>query len=1203
MSWLKSAVGRSKAAGHDRLPPLNSRLGDWTGDFRDVNKYAEGFLDQLTLPGEISAMAYEPGMGYLAVGTSAGTVHLFGSPCVRMALTLRPALRVKHILFKSDTYLMICIDEKDNLNVYDLSRRDPHAAAMHGARRAAPGQTQMTNSDAPMRIGIHSARNVVLCAEVTSIHSMLFLGLTDGSVEAYDLERFCGTQYRIPNLWWNEEEILRRSQVPNAPSRLHTPLIIDIQTHPRDPGILLLCYEGGAVIYSIRQSTAIHVFQLRLLPGAPGPVPSAPLEEVWSERLCPATAISWSPCGTMFVMGHENGALSFWHIAEEDKPLMVRTLDDIDIDRPVLPEQLPKTSAGPREPIFKLTWSSFPEQGWYEYGAQAAGSWAGSGTAQANTSANHGSAQNGTVLTVMGGTPVDQPATSLHTFHFPPTPAASFFSASASDASARARTALRDSLQPTYVGAYRTASIVEDFCLLPRLSPHFGGTHDPYAILVLVGQDASLPSLAVQSTRRGMDVFSFPPLQGPHSYERLSLPLPLAFSGRGTILGCHMATVPVMQYRRLVQQAPNHPLGTIKYDQPMGGVAKPQVQNAKLMHAQALAQKGQPRILITWHLDGRVRLHDVSPHLLLLGEEDSRRGVVLVDPFPTQLSHLTLHVRDHVLHPSMFGMPALDTLQRFPMQIQIDHVQVAWDSLECVVSLTTGHALHYVLGSGTVINTTTSPLVDAMHQMRMDDSPADHVTEFTSLEPLANHESSGFQPNTLMSLLPGSPTCSALSDVGLYACAYGGMLVVADCRSHDIVVRAGSGNADFFSRQLGSREAKIIEHESSSEIVWQRFSVCRTVSDSILALRLLVGRANGFVTVWSFERGSLESWMGFRSDAMSLGMSGRPVYVDVVGSSGAVASATEHNMQRAELDQAREGVTSNTHDFYLLLAVYPREARLYDQVTGQRFAQADWPDPALSACIIERQNARMLAVIASNSVFILSLPRLDTVHRVQRHVPPDQEVVAATPRISLERQGDFIEITSGQQLRLWTVFGSLPHGEMPSMFLYTPRSLPLPPGAGASGYIASVASWLGSSAGQSLSAGAQIDTIICGKRRAKLPPLPPRMTLSKDNENTPIASSITEQGAGAKDAPTNSTQTSASGSWLGSYQRQFLNFASSSARAQAQLNMQLLHKRDEILSDLDESMTNLERGAKDFFKQTRNSALKAAAKDKIKTYL
>ena len=111
------------------------------------------------------------------------------------------------------------------------------------------------------------------------------------------------------------------------------------------------------------------------------------------------------------------------------------------------------------------------------------------------------------------------------------------------------------------------------------------------------------------------------------------------------------------------------------------------------------------------------------------------------------------------------------------------------------------------------------------------------------------------------------------------------------------------------------------------------------------------------------------------------------------------------------------------------------------------------------------------------------------------------------------------------------------------------------------------------------------------------------MTLSKDNESTPSAPSTTEQGAGEKDAPSNSSQASASGSWLASYQRQFLNFASSSARAQAQLNMQLLHKRDEILSDLDESMTNLERGAKDFFKQTRNSALKAAAKDKIKTYL
>lgn len=1166
MSWLKSAVGRAKAHVQDRLPPLHARLGDWTSDFRDVSKYSESFLDQLTLPGEISSMAYEPGMGYLAVGTSAGTVHIFGAPSVRMTITLRPALRVKHLLFKSDTYLMICIDEKDNLSVYDLSRRDPHGAAMHGARRAAPGVTQVVNADAPMRIGIHSARNVVLCAEVTSVHSMLLLGLTDGTVEAYDLERLSATQYRIPNLWWNEEEILRRSQVPNAPSRLHTPLIIDIQTHPRDPGTLLLCYEGGAVLYSIRESSSVHTFQLRLLPGAPGPVPNAPLEEVWSERLCPATAIAWSPCGTMFAMGHENGAISFWSIKEEDKPLLVRTLDDTDIDRPVLPEQLPRTSKGPREPIFKLTWSSFPEQGWYEYGAQAAANaWSGAPNEAEKKSEE---APSGTVLTIMGGTPVQEPATVLTTFHLPPPPAASMFASQAPESVTRERTALRDSLRPTFVGTYRTPSIVEDFCLLPRLSPHFGGTHDPYAIVVLVGQDQSLPSLAVQSTRRGMDAYTFPPQQhSSHAYNRLQLPLPLMFAGRGTVLGCHVATVPVAQYRRLVQGASDVMEGSIAPDQPMGGVAKPQLQHAKRIHAQAIAQKGRPRILITWHLDGRVRLHDISPHLLLLGEEDARRGTLLRDPFPAALPHLTMSIRDVVRNQNLMGIPALERLQRHPSQVQIERVHVAWDALESTVILTTGHVFHFALGTGTTVAATSSPLVDAMQNMSVDSSGLSHgiATEFTSLESAANLSTGGFQPNTVMQLLPGCPTCSALSDVGLYACAYGGMLVVADCRSQDMVVRAGAGSADFFSRQLGSKEDRIIENESTAEIVWLRFAVCRTAGDGGLALRLLVGRANGFVTVWTFERGSLESWLGFRSDATTLGVAGKPVYVDLLGSSGAQAQATEISLQRAQMDQEREEPVENTHDFYLLLVVWPREACFYDQVTGQRFAQADWPDPAVGAHIIERQGARMLGVVAANSIFVLSLPRFDTVHRVQRHVPPGQEVVASAPHVSLERQGDFIELTNGQQMRLWTLFGSLPHAEMPSMFLFTPRTLPLAPGAGASGYIASVAGWLGTSAGQSLSQGAQIDTIIGGKWRTKMPTLPPRMTLTKDEDE------MTQPSANAKHARDQAGQAagqqSDTGAWLGSYQRQFLNFASSSARAQANLNMQLLHKRDEILSE------------------------------------
>ena len=137
-------------------------------------------------------------------------MHIYGAPPVRVSITLRPALRVKHLVFKSDTYLLVCIDEKDNLSVYDLSRQDPHAATLRGSGRRAPptassaGANPTQIADAPLRTATHCARNAVLCVEVTAEHSHLFLGLADGTVDAYDLERCAPAPYRIPNLWWNE---------------------------------------------------------------------------------------------------------------------------------------------------------------------------------------------------------------------------------------------------------------------------------------------------------------------------------------------------------------------------------------------------------------------------------------------------------------------------------------------------------------------------------------------------------------------------------------------------------------------------------------------------------------------------------------------------------------------------------------------------------------------------------------------------------------------------------------------------------------------------------------------------------------------------------------------------------------------------------------------------------------------------------------
>ncbi|WFD31647.1 Lethal(2) giant larvae sro7 [Malassezia sp. CBS 17886] len=1178
--WLRS-VRRGLGTAAENKVPLHARLGDWTGDMRAESKYAEGLLDQLTLPGAVSAIAYEPGMGYLAVGTSVGSVHLFGAPCVRLSLTLRPAQRVKQLVFKSDTYQLICIDEKFNISIYDLSRRDPHGTVLRSqqpggtARRVPPGAAGMGGvqfqlADAPMRTGIHTARNSVLCTEVSACHSHLFLGMADGSVDTYDLDRLAPSPYRIPNLWFQQEELLRRSGVPDAPSRLHIPLIVDIAAHPKDLNLLLLCYEGGAVLYSLKDKATLMAYQLRLLPGAPGPDARAPLEHIWSERMCPATAISWSPDGDMFVVGHDNGCLSFWNMKDEDKPLVVRTLDDVDIDRPVAPEELAqRPSGGPREPIFKLAWSGFPPQGWY-------GSAAPEG-ADAPTC--------GSVLTVMGGTTAQQTAASLCTLHLPPAAPASsgLWTSTSPEALHRVRVALQQSLVPQHVLTYRTSAIVEDFILLPRISPHYRNTFDPYAIVVLVGPDDALPSVASQASTRGLESYSFPPRPAPQPYAQLSLPLPLLFLGHLTLLGCRFESVPVPVYRQLVaapDDAAGPARGSVSAQEPMGGYAQPNVSGATLAHAPGMARARRPRVLITWHLDGSVRVFDASPHLLLLGE--SQGGVVVLQkPFPASLPHLTVHVPRVVMHPAVSGSPALASLQRRTERVQVADVVPAWEARELAVLLASGHVLHLAFEHAPFMRSADPGVpADAVAGSMADLSVASAasapspipVQEFTSLQGTGTG-GPGFQPHAMLHVLPSSASVLALSDVGLLAVASGTMLVVIDTHQEDVVLRAGFGHADFHSHQMGPKEEKLAAAEGRSEITALTFAVCRVAEDPVLAPRLLVTRADGLATVWTLELSSLDSWFAYRSACVQLEPHGRHVHSAVLDARGNVAQMADSDVQRAKIDQERgpPGGDDAARDFCILLAVFERGVVLRDQVTGARIARAELPDAALAARVVDRNGLKVLVAVSPSSIMVYSLPRLDTSFRIQRHVPSSHEVVAAPRSVSLESQGDFVELGDGQQARMWTAMASQPHGEIPSMFLFTPRPLPLGPGAGASEYIASVASWFGSSAGSALSSGAQLDALLAGARRPAAPALPARIALAPD---APAADAGTDPHAaprasadGAVPAP---AAAAPGGTWLGSlqgYQQQFSALAGSGTRSQAQLNMQLLHKRDEILSN------------------------------------
>lgn len=109
-SWLKPLTD------HSNKVPVELEEADWSrnlerGGNATTPIFSEGLLSasNIALHGEVCALAVEPVMGYLAVGTNNGTIHLFGKPAVQIVWSLRPANKVRHLIFKSGSPLLIAI--------------------------------------------------------------------------------------------------------------------------------------------------------------------------------------------------------------------------------------------------------------------------------------------------------------------------------------------------------------------------------------------------------------------------------------------------------------------------------------------------------------------------------------------------------------------------------------------------------------------------------------------------------------------------------------------------------------------------------------------------------------------------------------------------------------------------------------------------------------------------------------------------------------------------------------------------------------------------------------------------------------------------------------------------------------------------------------------------------------------------------------
>lgn len=173
------------------------------------------------------------------------------------------------------------------------------------------------------------------------------------------------------------------------------------------------------------------------------------------------------PAGHFFVVGYADGAFAFWAVEDEDQPLMVRTLDAMNVnivDGAELEAYMAKPPGPPtggREPVFKMSWSAF-----------------------ANSSDPRGGE---TALTILGGLDMDEApgVSSMWLPAFNPSDPPEGTDSTRTSLHPFLRSAMRESLTPLNSYFYYTKGIAQDFLLLPRDNPHFGGSFDPTAILIL----------------------------------------------------------------------------------------------------------------------------------------------------------------------------------------------------------------------------------------------------------------------------------------------------------------------------------------------------------------------------------------------------------------------------------------------------------------------------------------------------------------------------------------------------------------------------------------------------------------------------------------------------------------------------------------------------------------------------------------------
>ncbi|KAF9270713.1 hypothetical protein L218DRAFT_1013731 [Marasmius fiardii PR-910] len=1015
---------------------------DLSNDLHDETDWKPGPLRVFEYALEVTAIAVEPISGLLAVGTGHGSIHLFGRPGVECKVLLPEAHKVTSLQLPSSAWKIVCLvtDDHSQLHVWDLS---------------TPGVPKY----------VSTARfNQANSLAVSPYHSHAFIALQTGEIRTYDLTCLRRSPYTVPNLWNLYEEKMAASGMPEVTTPT-SGIALDVVPHPRNLNYLFIVYGGGVILSDLLERNTSRVYELVLPPGAPGGAGyDAP--DILTPRRPEATSIAIHPAGHFFAVGYTDGCMAFWAVDDEDQPLLVRTLDNLDvnmIDADRLDEHLNQgkvVEPYQREPIFKLSWCSFP-----------------------NSSDPRGGA---TALVVLGGSHADD-SYGVTTYWMPAFNPAAPPVTTNNNLNPAIRDAMRASLQPTKSYFYYTEGIVQDYLLVPRDAPHFSGACDPFALLIIregprrtrVTEGFQFPPPSFLTTDNTESEDEPESIEGTHdaledlqttlqsmqlSDDAQSFVIP-GFLSNGTsgLSDGQLHRLSRDAYQTLVQDSlePNRTLHL------RAGFAYLNAQSEA-----GLSKFQPPRILTTTHSNLTMQMWDISSSLLT-----NARPNPLDYEFPNPLPRLTMDLK-LVLTDARVA-PALSRSDRR----MIDIVDFTSELLECAISLSTGEVILYRMRS----NYNEGP----------NDSPD---PELTSLEHLSCLPGFKFRPCLLVNAKKGRVSAVSLADVGLLAISYqDGSFIIVDTMGSRIIMRfdGKAKNRHSLGMHLGNSET---DHFQC--LLW---TVCPISSDRQPRLRLIAAKASGSSLLYTVNQNRADS---------SWAISGEPVKIETPSNPlpGGLFVIDAKSGARCLAERRRLVSPQPSEGHVLLIAAGAKGVRCHLDVTGDRLGRVEWSSKAgqvLTTQVVEKLgSSALVAFTAESEALIYSLPSLEFLHNLP--LPPVRQPLPVTA----DDSGDFVawslDSESGlvREATYGTLFGFRRVNTLPDVVFSTSKPVVPPQPQPVS---ASPESFLGSwfKLGNQTMTGEQLDVLFGGPDRPI--PQPQEITAKPIPENPSAASRVEGQ--------------------------------------------------------------------------------------------